>query len=100
MFPFLSLKGSLIAVPSMPFLWYREMETILPIEFITMVPETKLRKIIGSDYMKNINLGECFISLQKNIANENIYVCNHGYVFHKENPALTEINEHFFKNFP
>lgn len=75
-----------VVVPSVPFLWYREQETLCPIEKIT--------------FDKNL-----FTVTQRNILdNKNIYICMHSllyYVLNKNNGGnLLVIPNNFRCNVP
>ena len=72
------IKYNNLNIPSVPFLWYKEKEIVLPIE--------KIFKLEN----------DLYVIIQINILNnKNIYICHHSYFYSKINKEDNNISKKF-----
>lgn len=85
-----NLKLDKTIIPCVPFLWYREEESVCPIDLIKELSTNRIKEI----YNIELHNPNCYVLIQRHISEKaNIYVCLHSLMYY-------EMHKHLEKNNP
>ncbi|QKF94349.1 hypothetical protein QKU48_gp0891 [Fadolivirus algeromassiliense] len=84
-----NLKLDKTIIPCVPFLWYREGESVCPIDLIKEVTGNKIKELYNIETTKQ----NVYVLIQRHISErENIYLCLHSLMYY-EMHKTTEIKD-------